>query len=164
MKPRVKTSKDVFDQEAPLADRLRDEAQQYDPEPPPALHRAIMSALANTPAPAAQRRYTFDWKLLTGGLAAVIALGIVLTRHHTAPQANPSPIEIVSTSPKTADPFRAAHPIALAERWVGEPFETELQQLVSDLSRPGAAALRVLPATVKRSGKSATQQTSPIGA
>jgi hypothetical protein len=90
----------------------------------------------------------------------VIATTLVFRGRPGVHQGKPGPDQVV-IQPHPAPNVLAANPLALAHRWIDQPLEGELQNLMTDLSRTGNTVTRILPSPTRRP-KPTTQ--SPAGA
>ena len=134
----------------PLINQLRDQAQQYNPQPSAGLRRRLLSSLAEAPSP--QERPAGHWGWLIAGTicAAVVAVAIVMLRDTSLVQ----PIvkvphtqqPVVQTRPTATLFASAADPVTLAQRWVEAPFEKEMTTLRNHLNSATDTVTGVLPA------------------
>jgi len=131
--------------------QLREQARAIQPELPAGLHRRLASALAGLP-PAPQPLFTraaFRWLTLSAAtLVAGALLAISLLRNHSA---SPTPEPLIAQTPIKPPPTAgfSPTPVALAQHWVDNPLETELRDLLNDVSRATGTVTSVLPAPRK---------------
>ena len=149
----------------PLIDQLRHDAQAFDPAPPAHLHRRIQSALAAVPDPASASRFTpIGWRLAAMFAIALLGAAAVIYQQSRpkAPQVARMP---TSQYPQPTPTLAIVHPnpLWITQRWVEEPFQTEMTNLLTDLSRTTDTVSRVLPAPAKRA-KPAAGTGAPVGA
>jgi len=135
-----------------LTDQLRHQAARFDPQPPPTLRRRVATALADAPPPRGAARPHYFWFALTGAVLACAA--VVVTLIVRAPQ--PTHPSIAQRPPtQHTDPVLAAtpsrpSPLALAQEWIDDPLEGEVQNLWIDLKTASQTVSSVLPSPVKR--------------
>jgi hypothetical protein len=149
----------------PLLQQLQDQAQAFNPDPPPGARRHVLSALESLSASRTRpRRGPLYWVARGAAVAAIIALAAILIVHqYSTPRA---PIVKHSPSPRPAGQItvavvKATDPSALAERFVDQPLEGELQNLMIDLGRAKDSITRALPIGMKRH-RPATQPPSRV--
>jgi hypothetical protein len=145
----------------PLINQLRDEAARFDPAPPPAVRRAVLAALAaldRTPAPHTLpagmfARWSFAAALAVVTVAVVIVLAV---RHRPAtPVIVRTPQKTqwaAQTLPSTGAFSGSANPIAFARRWVEEPLQGEVHNLMTGLTEASDTVTRALPGAVRHPG------------
>jgi hypothetical protein len=137
----------------PIIDKLRSQAQAYQPTPPPHLNRRIREGLAAVEAPVRRVRAPwFAWQL-----AATVFAGALLAAALIYQQTRPTPQTVtirpdkpgthVKLPGKETAGFSTANLVALTHRWVDQPLQGEMENLLSDLSRTKDTVARVLPAT-----------------
>ena len=137
----------------PLLQQLHEQARAFNPDPPPGARRHVLSALESLSASRTRaRRGPLYWVARGAAVAAIIALAAILIVHqYSTPRA---PIAKHSPSPRagqiTVAVVKATDPSALAERFVDQPLEGELQNLMTDLGRAKDTITRALPLSVKR--------------
>jgi hypothetical protein len=140
----------------PLISQLREEAARFDPAPPPAVRRAVLGAIAaleNARAPRTiMARMSGRWSIAAAALALVTAAVLIaLTVGHrpAAPVVVRAPQK---TLPSTGTFSGSANPIALARRWVEEPLQGEVNNLMTGLTEAGDTVTRALPGAVRHPG------------
>ena len=143
----------------PLTTRLREEARSFDPTPPADMHRRIVSALAAADVPrAADPHKPAWWWFAAGTIAAAACVAVLLLRDWPGSAKAPhAPDRVVIGDMRTTYPS----PLTLALRYVDDPLEGEMQNLLNDLSRASTTVTHVFPGTAKRQ-KPTTQ--GPAGA
>lgn len=141
-----------------LIAQLREDAQRFDPQPPPGLRRRLITAIAD--APASQRTPTmrigwFVAACATAAAAAAIAVAAFVLRDHAPVRA---PVVILPQTqqwlPKTLPSpgaLASANPVSLAHRWVEQPLQNEVDTWKNHLTSAGNTVTGVFPAPVKRS-------------
>jgi hypothetical protein len=145
----------------PLISQLREEAARFDPAPPPAVRRAVLAAIADlesTPAPRTRPAGTFArWPFAAALAVVTTAVVIVLVVRHRP--ATPTIVQTPEKSQWAAQTLHStgtfsgsAHPIALARRWVQEPLQGEVNNLMTGLTEAGDTVTRALPGAVRHPG------------
>jgi hypothetical protein len=139
----------------PLINHLRDQAKAFDPEPPAPLRRRIFSGLAQAPAPCADQTFTLRWTIATVAAAAaaiLVALAFweVRPEPHTTPlvqtpQSRPGSTRTVTV----ALVYPTGNPIALAQRWVEEPLQNQINTLIQHLTSATDTLKAPFPSPVK---------------
>ena len=122
----------------PLSDQLREEAQAFDPDPPPGVRRHVLAAVESLAASRARAPHSPLYWLARGAIAAtvIVLTAIVVVRHYSR---TAGPVVVQHPTPRgpavelTRAVARATDPSALAERFVDQPLEGELQNLMTDL-------------------------------
>jgi hypothetical protein len=138
----------------PLINQLREQAKDFDPQPPPGLRRQLLSALPQAPAPARSRRGArLGWTIATVAAAVLIALAFWELR----PQPRVSPIAQTPQSRPLATQSLAAsltyptgNPIALAQRWVEQPLQDQVNTLIDHLTSARDTLQSPFPSPIKR--------------
>ncbi|HEY7117084.1 MAG TPA: hypothetical protein VH475_10880 [Tepidisphaeraceae bacterium] len=134
-----------------LTSRLRAQADAFRPELPAALHRQIASALAAARQDDPARPTSWLWSFTAvATLAVVIFAATLIVRSHTHhtpiaqyPGRDRNPALVVT---RNADLASAANPLRLGH-YLERPLESEVENLLTDLSRTRQTLTRVLPAT-----------------
>jgi hypothetical protein len=145
-----------------LLDRLRDDAQTYRPDLPPGLHRRVQGALAAAPAPGARQTPLSRWLLTATTLAAIVALVTVLYRQSppstpiTTNQPRHQPAPALRVKPPVA--LAQANPLSLTQHYIEAPLQTELQNLLTDLTHARQTITSALPSAAKRLKPTTTPQ------
>lgn len=137
----------------PLINRLRDQAKAFDPEPPAPLRRRILSGLAQAPAPRADHTLRLRWTIATVAAAILVILAFWELRPepHTTPlvqtpQSRPGSTRTVTV----ALTYPTGNPIALAQRWVEEPFQNQVNTVVQHLTSVRDTLKSPFPSPIKR--------------
>jgi hypothetical protein len=140
-----------------IGDELRAQARAFDPAPPGDLNRRIRSGLAAVEVPA--NRGVAEW--FRRPVVAMVVVGAMLAGAVIYMQTRPAR-ELARTMPPssrttvahpgggTSATFGSANLVALTERWVEQPLQGEVDNLLADLERTRGTVARVLPAAVKR--------------
>jgi hypothetical protein len=154
----------------PIIDALRAQALECDPQPPAHLNRRIRSALAAVEMPgggSSRGHGAARWPV-----AATIVVGAVLAAAMIVQHLRPWSRELVKIPPgqqpsnavaaTTPHPLIAssANPLVLTQRWIEAPIRTEMDGLLTDLSRTRDTVVRVLPAASKRARPTTVKGTS----
>jgi hypothetical protein len=142
-----------------IATRLREEAQAFNPTPPADMRRRVFSVLAGVESPDAHsgRGAVLRWLFAAGVVATAAVVAAMMLREHPDAGSRPhSPSRDRLVVGPGSSYSGAANPFALTLRFVDDPLEGEMQNLLSDLSRTSSTVARVLPGTTKRQ-KAATQ-------
>ena len=139
----------------PLFDQLREQAQAFDPDPPPGMRRHVLAAVESLAASRARAPHgPVYWLARGGAVAVVIVLTTIVIVHHYA--RTDGPVVVQRPAPRgsavelTRAVAKATDPSALAERFVDQPLEGELQNLMTDLGRAKDTITRALPMSIKR--------------
>lgn len=155
----------------PIIDELVSQARGFDPEPPAHFNRRIRSAVA-----------AVEWPLAGGAarwfrrpvVAAVLA-GVLLAAGLIYRQGRPArdvargtgttttpTREVVVNRGAGSTSFGSANLVALAERWVDQPLQGEVDNLLNDLARTKDTVARVLPAATKRARPTTVKGTQGV--
>jgi hypothetical protein len=159
----------MTDPRQPIIDRLKSQAQAYDPAPPGHLNRRIRTSLAAADAPSQVPLVSLlRWPLTAALLAGVLLAGAAIYRQsRRSPDVakgkprNPPATVVHRAAPSPT--FASAGLPALTQRWIDQPLQGEVESLLSDLTRTRQTVERVLPAAARRT-KPATKAAAPQGA
>ena len=137
----------------PLITQLRDQAKQFDPQPPATLRRRLLSALASAPAPRTNHTLRLRLTLATIATAILIALAFFEFRPHPpttpfvqSPQSRPGSARAIATSLI----YPTGNPIALAQRWVEQPLQNQVNTLIDHLTSARDTLQSPFPSPIKR--------------
>lgn len=152
----------------PITDQLRSEAQSYDPAPPAHLNRRIRSALAALPDHGETSRAAlllrFQRPIIAATVLASALLLATLVYRRTEPTPKIAQTPTSKSSITSTPTFASARLDALTYRWVEQPLEGEVTNLLTDLTRTKETVARVLPAAAKRAKPATTTGAPPQGA
>jgi hypothetical protein len=138
----------------PLLTQLRDQAKQFDPQPPTTLRRRLLSALAHAPAPArAHRSPRLGWTIAT--LATAVLIGLAFWELRPQPRVTPiaqtPQSRPLATQSLTASlTYPTGNPIALAQRWVEQPLQNQVNTLIDHLTSARDTLQSPFPSPIKR--------------
>ena len=138
----------------PLITRLREQASTYDPQPPAGLRRRLLSAVAEAPGPQRPHRsLRLGWTVATLAAAILIVLAFWelrpqprITPIAQTPQSRPGSTRAVAASLV----YPTGNPIALAQRWVEEPLQNQVNRLIQHLNSATDTLKSPFPAPTKR--------------
>jgi hypothetical protein len=138
----------------PLINQLRDQAKQFDPQPPATLRRRLLSALAQAPAPAhAHRSPRLGWTIAT--IAAAVLIGLAFWELRPQPPVTPiaqtpqsRPLSTQSLAASLTYP--TGNPLALAQRWVEQPLQDQVNTLIDHLTSARDTLQSPFPSPIKR--------------
>jgi hypothetical protein len=135
----------------PLITQLRDQANAFDPDPPTALRRRLFEALAqaSTPRPA-HRSLKLGWTIAT--LAAAILIALAFWELRPQPRVTPF-VQTPQSRPRalaTSLSYPTGNPIALAQRWVEQPLQNQVNTLIEHLTSARDTLRSPFPSPVKR--------------
>jgi hypothetical protein len=139
-----------------LIAQLREEADRFDPQPPPGLRRRLLATLANAPAVRRPRPTTpIYWSV--AACATALAVAVVAFALRDRSPVHPPVVIVPQTQqwaikplPSPAALSASANPIALAQRWVEEPLQREVETWRNHLTSATDTVTGVFPAPVKR--------------